>query len=172
MRVGEVPPFEQWYKNRTFKIVWVCFFFRGGDKPSGIMTWESGNSSPIRIFMLHFIGVHFFLLAHLTGSHPFWICRHIFALKAMEMNRSCILEGGWLVEIKWPIWLSSWLLFFDLGSILPKIHMPPEKGPGTKTKRLVFLPLSFMGHVSFLGFPPRKLTSQWKIHHLKMHFLF
>ena len=62
--------------------------------------------------------------------------------------------------------------FFDLGSILPKIHMPPEKGPGAKTKRLVFLPLSFIGHVSFFGIPPKKLTSQWKIHHLKMHFLF
>ena len=46
--------------------------------------------------------------------------------------------------------------FFDLGSILPKIHMPPEKGPGTKTKRLVFLPLSFMGRVSFFGVPSPK----------------
>lgn len=132
------------------------FFFWGGDKPSRIMTWESGNSSPLRIFMLHFIGVHFFLLAHLAGSHPFWIRRHIFELKAMEMNRSCILEGGWLVEIKWPILLSSWLLFFNLGSTVCSrkftCHLKRDQGP--KQRGLFSYHYLLWDMLVFWGSPP------------------
>ena len=123
------------------------FFFGGGvSKPSGIRTWESGNSSPIRISCFISLVLHVLLLgsfgrkSSILNLSPHF-CSQSDGNESILYFRRGMISGDKVAPI--IVQLVAFFLILEVCSRKFTCHL--KRGPGTKTKRLVFLPLSFYG---------------------------